>query len=73
MGQTEKRTVSPGDVVEFLFGTTQVRGVVIEDRGPLGAQGRRLFSIRFELDASEPQVIEMPEDEISLVATPAGS
>jgi hypothetical protein len=53
-----------GDRVGFLFGRRRVIGVIVEDRGPLGMQGRRLYRIEFTLPPAEPMFVEIPEDEI---------
>ena len=38
-----------GDRVYFLYGTRQVHGKVVEDRGPLGAHGKRIFLVRADI------------------------
>jgi hypothetical protein len=54
-----------GDRVEFDWGVWDVaQGEIIEDRGILGAGGRRLYGIRFRFDPGEEMVTEMPEDEL---------
>ncbi len=58
---------SVGQTVQFSFGSSQVQGEIVEDRGPIGAQGRRLFQVRIARDPYEAEVFEMPEDEIELV------
>jgi hypothetical protein len=54
-----------GSLVSFVFGTKPVTGVIVEDRGPLGAGGRRLYRIRLPIEAVESFELEMPEDEIT--------
>jgi primosomal protein N' len=53
-----------GDRVKVPFGPRQVTGVVIEDRGPIGVRGRRLYQISIPVDPFEPETIEIAEDEI---------
>lgn len=61
--------ISPGDEVQFTLGTSTVHGIVVEDRGPIGAGKVRLFSVRVSYDPyDDDQVFEMPEDEIHTVA-----
>lgn len=59
-----------GDRVRLLWGFTPVEGDIIEDRGNLGLQGRRLYVIRVQLDdqISPPMDIAMEAEELTLVA-----
>src|SRR5712691_9051233 len=54
-----------GDRVSFPFGSGEVSGVIVEDRGCLGVGGRRLYGIKFELNPDEEAYIEMPEEELT--------
>ncbi len=63
-----QRSFHVGDRVKFLFGTGSVEGVIVEDRGPIGVGGRRLFRVEFALDVNEPTYIELPAAEME----PAG-
>ena len=56
-----------GDQVSFLYGFGNVVGIVTEDRGAIGVGGRRLYRIEFVRNPDDLAVIEMPEEEISLV------
>ncbi len=58
-----------GDRVEFGFGSSDVIGVIIEDRGPIGIGGRRLYGIKFPLGAEEPLYVELPEVEFTPVSS----
>jgi hypothetical protein len=58
-----------GDRVQFVFGSSDVIGVVVEDRGPIGIGGRRLYGIEFPIASDENRYIELPEVEF----TPAAS
>lgn len=54
-----------GDVVQVPFGTRKVRAVIVEDRGPLGVKGRRLFRIRVDHDPYPSDFFEVAEEDIS--------
>lgn len=60
---TRKR-LRVGDRVSFQFGDRRVFGVVVEDRGPLGAHGTRLLAVRSKLGGLEASIIELPVDEL---------
>jgi hypothetical protein len=51
-----------------LYGPQRVQADIIEDRGPLGVKGRRLYGVRLEF--GEPSEFEMPEDELDPSAVP---
>lgn len=58
-----------GSRVSLRFGLRSVRGTIIEDRGPLGVGGRRLWRVRLEIsDVAEPIEIEVPESELRVAA-----
>lgn len=54
-----------GDAVSFVHGVRRVWAQIIEDRGDLGINGRRLYRVRVEREATEPRDFEMPEDDLS--------
>ncbi len=62
-----------GDWVTFPFGTRNAVAQVIEDRGPIGVKGRRLFRIEITWDDREPDRFEMPEDEMMPAAPPTNT
>lgn len=71
-----KRHAGPqvGDEVTFQIGLTLWRGVIIEDRGPLGRGGRHLYGIRFPKEPSdeiEDQYTELPLENFDLVKNAA--
>ena len=68
-----QETISVGDNVCFTFGTTPIRGVVVDDRGPIGANSVRIFRVRIPNDPYDEDVIEMPEDELALANRSVGS
>jgi hypothetical protein len=59
-----------GDWVSFLYGVRRPVAQIIEDRGPLGVKGRRLYGIQFELAPEVTSYIEMPEDLLELAKAP---
>ena len=70
-----ERRFRKGDVVRFWFTVEPVQGVIVEDRGPIGLKGRRLYRIEFgESDYSSPMHLELPAEQFELVseATAAG-
>jgi hypothetical protein len=58
-----------GDRVQFQFVSRHVQGVVKEDRGPIGINGRRLCLISFPLESTSPTLaeIELPAESTQLV------
>lgn len=56
-----------GDRVRFDFGGHQVTGKIIEDRGPLGVRGRRLYRVELPMDPYDPHIVSLAEDETELV------
>jgi len=64
-----ERQFRKGDLVTFRLGTRSIRGVVKEDRGPIGVKGRHLYLIEFR---AEPQsdslsLIELPGEQLQSV------
>lgn len=72
MATSKKNSTSPtvhvGDRVRFQWGFRDVEGVIVEDRGPLGVGGRRLYDIAFRLEFSnEDRNIELPASDFVVV------
>jgi len=62
-----------GDRVAFRFVVSDVEGTIVEDRGNLGHEGRRLYGIEFRMDdVSDAMYTEMDAESLKLVA-PAGT
>jgi hypothetical protein len=57
-----------GDWVQFQFGPKQVVAQVIEDRGPIGVHGRRLYRVRLDQASTEPYAFEIPEQDLEPAA-----
>jgi hypothetical protein len=62
--KTKRSKFRLGDWVTFQFGVKPAFAQIIEDRGPLGVNRRRLYGIRLDQELNEPFVFEMPEDEM---------
>jgi hypothetical protein len=58
-----------GDQVKVDFGRRTMTGTIVEDRGLIGIQGRRLFRVSIPTDPFEPMTLELPEDEMEPVPT----
>jgi hypothetical protein len=56
-----------GDLVAVGAGAQSFKGKVVEDRGPIGAGGRRLYGI-VDFDP-EPTVLELPADRFAEVVS----
>jgi hypothetical protein len=54
-----------GDWISFQYGSRRVWAQIIEDRGPIGVNGRRLYRIRLGEEASESVAFEVAEDDLS--------
>jgi hypothetical protein len=54
-------------MVTFKLGLHKQHGRVVEDRGNIGFDGRRLLAVRFpeSADPDDQMTIELPEDEIA--------
>lgn len=67
--QSAARRLKAGDLVSFLRAGRRVTGQVIEDRGPLGVGGRRLYRILAPVPPEGPEEsssFEMPEEEMTI-------
>jgi hypothetical protein len=53
-----------GSWVSLLYGPRTVLAQVVEDRGPLGWRGRRLYGIRLELSHGVVITLEVPEEDL---------
>ena len=61
-----KKTFQPGQLVTFRFGSRSARGVIKENRGPIGVKGRVLYLVEFHPEAQSSSVshIELPSDQL---------
>ncbi len=55
-----------GDRVKIDFGQQKLTGVIVEDRGPIGVRGRRLFRVEIPMEPDEPLMVELPENEMEV-------
>jgi hypothetical protein len=56
-----------GQSVRMKHGFRGMIGEVIEDRGPIGVGGRRLYTIRLQLDPWNEFTTERPEESLEAV------
>lgn len=63
-GRARTARLEVGDRVRFRLGARRFLGVIVEDRGPIGAGGRRLYVVRAQLDPISETVLELPADEL---------
>jgi hypothetical protein len=60
-----------GDRVAFRFGPVEMEGDIVEDRGPLGLGGKRLYGVIFRVDdVSDPMYMEYAAEELRRVTAP---
>jgi hypothetical protein len=55
-----------GDHVVFLYGPQKVAGEIVEDRGPLGDYGRRLYRVRINRGEEDENTFEIMEEDIEV-------
>ena len=53
-----------GEWVSFHYGPQEVWAQVIEDRGALGVNHRRLYRVRLDEEFADPVAFEVPEDDL---------
>ena len=62
-----RSAINIGDIVQIRFGTGDVKGRVVENRGHIGFKGRNLYRIVVTMEGEEPMSIELPAEEIQVV------
>ena len=55
-----------GDWVMIPFGLRRAIVEIIEDRGPIGYRGRRLYGVRLNRSRTNPETTEVPEEDLEL-------
>ncbi|HET9061904.1 MAG TPA: hypothetical protein VFO62_01325 [Candidatus Binatia bacterium] len=50
------------------FGLRRITGTIVEDRGPIGSGGRRLFAVRAKYDTVFESVCEWPAEDLRVLA-----
>ena len=55
-----------GDRILFPRAGREVEGIVVEDRGPLGVGGQRIYGLHFEFLPGETRYTERDEEELTL-------
>ncbi len=58
-----------GDLVQFQFVNRLIKGIVKEDRGPIGMKGRHLYLIEFKEGLDDLSQIELPAVDLELVSS----
>ncbi len=66
----KKARFKVGDWVAFLYGTRNLFAQVIEERGPLGVNGRHIVRIQVDGESNEPDAFELPEDYLEAAPVP---
>jgi hypothetical protein len=56
-----------GDRVSYQHVNRRREGVIVEDRGPLGVGGHRLYAVRVRIDEWNEIVTELPAEELTMV------
>jgi hypothetical protein len=64
MTMTGEHVFHEGDHALYRLGSEDVEVEVIEERGPIGMNGRRLVRVRMPVVASDPIEFELPEAEL---------
>jgi len=59
-----------GDWVSLLYGPRRAMARVIEDRGRLGINGRRLYRIHLNRTSEDSTAFEVPEDDLEAAIVP---
>ncbi len=63
----KSESLKVGTTVIVRWGLQNVRGIITEDRGPIGIGGRRLYRVDADLGEGSPLVMELPALEIESV------
>jgi hypothetical protein len=56
-----------GDRVRLRYGFRGLIAEVVEERGPIGVGGRRLYAVKLRPDEWNELIIERPEDSLEAV------
>jgi hypothetical protein len=61
--------IKVGDEVSFMYGFRKARAEVVEDRGFVGAGGRRILRVKLiSRSPGEDRTFEIPQDEVLAVS-----
>ncbi len=61
-----ERELRIGVNVRFTYGHRELIGNIMEDRGPIGKGGRRLYRITFQSEPGHHSEIELPADSLKI-------
>lgn len=64
MVRPQVHSIEVGDIVWVPLAVGRAYGTVVEDRGPLGVGGKRLFKVSVPSDPYEPETFTVGEDEV---------
>ncbi len=60
-----------GDLARLKSGFSGLaRAEILEDHGPLGAAGRRYYTVRLTVEGGEDMVVDWAEDELEPLESP---
>lgn len=63
-----------GDRVRIPWGSDQIEATVVEDLGPLGLNGKRIYGLAFRVDdVSDEIYVQRDVDELTLVTRALGT
>jgi hypothetical protein len=57
-----------GDWASFRYGSRKIWAQIVEDRGPIGINRRRLYTVQLNDQEVEPRTFEVPEDDLEQAA-----
>ncbi len=64
-----------GQPVSFEMGMREVHGIVKEDRGRIGVNGRRLYAVEYPNEAgiADRSTVELPADQLKALPSAVGA
>src|SRR5258707_8660420 len=68
--KTQRPRFKVGDWVSFPYAVETVFAQIIAEDGLLGFKGRHMYRVRLDLTWAEPDIFEIPEDELNAVPPP---
>lgn len=67
MNAKARRPFKVGDEVNVRLGSNSWRARIVEDRGPIGVNGRRIYRVPLDngADSEARQFVEVPEEDLT--------
>lgn len=62
-----------GDRIKLWWGNGWVDGIILEDRGPLGGDGKRMYRVTITMTATDPMTFETREEWLAPADSSASS